>query len=83
MCSCTTHAADGAGQSASAGRDYLVTGMTCQPCATKVTAAVEQVEGVTGVSVDLAAGRLTVTGEAADSAIHSAVTDAGYQISTT
>lgn len=81
MCSCTPETQTD-GQTASAGRDYLVTGMTCQPCATKVTSAVQQVDGVTGVSVDLAAGRLTVTGDADTSAIQSAVTGAGYQIST-
>ncbi|WP_261986995.1 heavy-metal-associated domain-containing protein [Actinomadura sp. HBU206391] len=57
--------------------------MTCQPCAAKVTRAVEQIEGVTGVSVDLAAGRLTVAGTATDEHIRGAVTGAGYQIATT
>jgi copper chaperone CopZ len=55
--------------------------MSCQPCATRVTTAVQQVPGVGQVTVDLAAGRLTVTGAASDPAIHTAVTGAGYQIS--
>ncbi|KAB2352768.1 heavy-metal-associated domain-containing protein [Actinomadura rudentiformis] len=61
---------------------YLVAGMTCQACATKVTNAVSQVDGVTGVDVDLANGRLTVSGSATDTDIHRAVEGAGYQIST-
>ncbi|GAB2947086.1 hypothetical protein GCM10027280_39870 [Micromonospora polyrhachis] len=68
--------------SATDSRDYLVAGMTCQPCATRVSAAVTAVPGITGVTVDLAAGRITVTGAASDGDIRSAVTDAGYQIST-
>ncbi|MEV5747141.1 heavy metal-associated domain-containing protein [Actinoallomurus sp. NPDC052308] len=80
MCSCST-SAETTSQSITDGRDYVVTGMTCQPCATKVTSAVQQVDGVTGVSVDLATGRLTVSGDAADSEIQGAVTGAGYQIS--
>jgi copper chaperone len=82
MCTCETGAAATAVQAESTDRVYAVTGMTCQPCATKVTAAVQQVEGVTGVTVDLVAGRLMVAGPAIDSAIHSAVTGAGYQIAT-
>ncbi|GAB3959141.1 hypothetical protein GCM10029978_005580 [Actinoallomurus acanthiterrae] len=76
MCSCSTSAAETNGATTD-GRDYLVTGMTCQPCATKVTSAVQQVEGVTDVAVDLATGRLTVSGEADDSAVQGAVAGAG------
>jgi copper chaperone CopZ len=82
MCTCETGAASTATPTESTGRTYTVTGMTCQPCATKVTAAVEQVDGVTAVTVDLAAGRIAVAGTATDSAIHSAVTGAGYEIAT-
>jgi copper chaperone len=81
---CASEADTGTSQSRQAeqvGRNYSVTGMTCQPCATKVTDAVEQVDGVTGVSVDLTNGRLTVAGTAPDTAIEGAVTGAGYQIS--
>lgn len=62
------------------GRDYLVTGMTCQSCANRVSTAVTGVTGVTGVTVDLAAGRITVAGSAGDAEIRAAVTGAGYQI---
>ena len=65
---------------ASEGRDYLVAGMNCQPCATKVGAALAVVPGVTGTHVDLAAGRVTVAGTASEAAVHAAVTGAGYTI---
>ncbi|MCI4063941.1 heavy-metal-associated domain-containing protein [Micromonospora sp. R77] len=61
-------------------RTHLIDGMSCQPCAAKVDAAVRAVPGVTDVRIDLAAGRLTVAGSASDQAVHAAVTDAGYQI---
>jgi copper chaperone len=81
MCDCST-STEAAGGSTTTGRDHLVTGMTCQSCAAKVTSAVQQVNGVTGVSVDIATGHLTVSGEADDSTITGAVTGIGYQIST-
>jgi copper chaperone CopZ len=84
MCSCGTAvgAADAASEHTEpGGRSYAVTGMTCQPCATKVTRAVEQVDGVTDVTVDLETGRLSVSGDVVDGAIHEAVTNAGYEIS--
>ena len=38
-----------------------VNGMTCGGCATKVSAAVESVPGITGADVDLAASTVTAT----------------------
>ena len=62
-------------------RDYTVSGMTCSHCVTSVTEEVSEVAGVTAVDVDLASGRLTVTGDAiADDAIAKAVADAGYEV---
>jgi copper chaperone len=79
MCGCTNGAA--APQTTeTVGRTFAVTGMTCQPCAAKVTDAVQQVTGITTVTVDLAAGRLIVAGTAPDTAIRGAVSAAGYQI---
>ncbi|MEH1017698.1 heavy metal-associated domain-containing protein [Micromonospora sp. CPCC 206060] len=62
------------------GREFVVAGMSCQPCATKVGAAVRAVPGVTDVRVDLAAARITVLGSADENRIRAAVTDAGYRI---
>ena len=44
--------------------DYTVTGMTCGHCVKAVTEEVGGIVGVTGVDVDLATGRLTVSSEA-------------------
>jgi copper chaperone len=59
---------------------FTVTGMTCGHCKSTVTNEVLQVPGVTGVSVDLDSGTLTVRGEAEDVAIRKAVDEAGYAV---
>ena len=59
---------------------YGVAGMTCEHCVRSVTEEVSEVPGVTAVDVDLAGGRLTVTGAADDDAIRAAVAEAGYQV---
>ncbi|GAA1902521.1 hypothetical protein GCM10009716_10510 [Streptomyces sodiiphilus] len=62
--------------------EYTVTGMTCGHCVTSITQEVEKVAGVTGVNVDLATGKLTVTSEGGveDTAVAEAVTEAGYEL---
>lgn len=61
-------------------RHYAVTGMTCAHCVASVSEEVSEVEGVHAVEVDLASGRLTVTGEGfGDEAIAAAVHEAGYE----
>ena len=61
---------------------YTVVGMTCGHCVSAVTEEVSRVAGVTGVDVDLASGGLTVTSEAPvdESAVRSAVEEAGYEV---
>ncbi|MFP5071701.1 heavy-metal-associated domain-containing protein [Pseudonocardia nantongensis] len=61
---------------------YTVTGMTCQHCVASVTEEVGELDGVTGVEVDLPTGAVTVTSDApvADDAVRSAVEEAGYQL---
>ncbi|MGH3918858.1 MAG: heavy-metal-associated domain-containing protein [Pseudonocardiaceae bacterium] len=63
--------------------EYFVTGMVCQHCVSAVTEEVGAIEGVSGVQVDLATGRLSVTSDVAldDAAVHAAVNEAGYEIS--
>ena len=61
---------------------YTVVGMTCGHCVSAVTEEVSRVAGVGGVDVDLASGGLTVTSEAPvdESAVRSAVEEAGYEV---
>lgn len=61
---------------------YTVTGMTCDQCERAVIGEVSQIEGVTGVEVDLATGAVTVTADGAvdDGAVAAAVDEAGYEV---
>ncbi|MGP4017856.1 heavy-metal-associated domain-containing protein [Saccharopolyspora sp. 5N708] len=61
---------------------FIVKGMTCSGCMTKVTTAVTGVAGVTDVDVDISNGELTVVGESPvdPAAVHKAVNAAGYEI---
>jgi copper chaperone len=62
-------------------RSYTVTGMTCSHCVSSVREEVSEVAGVERVDVDLATGRLTVSGHGyTDGAIKAAVSDAGYDV---
>jgi copper chaperone CopZ len=67
--------------SSSGPREYVVTGMTCAHCVMSVTEEVTEVAGVDGVRVDLATGRLTVSGDGfTDAAVKAAVDEAGYRV---
>lgn len=61
---------------------YSVSGMTCGGCANKVTDHVEQIDGVSDVSVDIPNGRLTVsvTPTVTDDAVHAAIEQDGYTV---
>ena len=61
---------------------YTVVGMTCGHCVSAVTEEVGAVPGVTAVDVDLASGGLTVTGTGPvdESAVRTAVEEAGYEV---
>jgi copper ion binding protein len=62
-------------------RTYAVAGMSCEHCVRSVTEEVAEVTGVTAVAVDLAAGRVTVTGAGVqDEAVREAVAEAGYEV---
>jgi len=61
--------------------EYTVHGMTCAHCVLSVREEVSEVRGVRDVDVDLASGRLTVTGDGVDDdAVRAAVADAGYRV---
>jgi copper chaperone len=62
-------------------RDYAVKGMTCAHCVMSVREEVSEVRGVRAVNVDLASGRMTVSGEnISDDAVRAAVAAAGYEV---
>jgi copper chaperone len=62
-------------------RDYTVNGMTCSHCVLSVQEEVSEIPGVSAVDVDLASGRLSVTGEqVGDDAVREAVAEAGYEV---
>jgi copper chaperone CopZ len=62
---------------------YAVRGMTCSHCALSVREAVSEVAGVAAVEVDLASGRLSVSGAGVDPhAVRAAVAEAGYEVAT-
>lgn len=58
-----------------------VSGMTCQHCVAAVTKALESIDGVTNVKVDLEAGTATYDETAPVDAglVRRAIKDAGYQ----
>ena len=55
-----------------------VEGMSCEHCEETVEEALRGVEGVTDVTVDRAADRASVDGDAEATALVRAVEDAGY-----
>ena len=59
-------------------KQYIVTGMSCAACSTRVEKAVSKVPGVTSCSVSLLTNSMGVEGSATDQEIIKAVADAGY-----
>ena len=57
---------------------YIVTGMSCAACSSRVEKAVSKVEGVENCSVSLLTNSMGVEGTASDEAVIKAVEDAGY-----
>lgn len=61
---------------------YLVKGMTCEHCVRSVTEEVGEIDGVTGVDVDLESGKVVVTSDAPleHEQVGAAVQEAGYEL---
>jgi copper chaperone len=62
-------------------RTYAVPGISCDHCKRAIEGEVAGVTGVDGVTVDVDAKTVSVTGEADDAAIRAAITEAGYEVS--
>jgi copper chaperone len=62
-------------------RSIVVTGMSCEHCARAVRDEVGKLPGVTEVDVDVAAGKVRITGEQVpgDAALREAIEEAGYE----
>ncbi len=63
-------------------KTYTVTGMTCSHCVNSVSSEIGEIPGVTGVTVDLPTGAVTVTSDQPldDTAVAAAVDEAGYAL---
>ncbi|MFF9807876.1 heavy-metal-associated domain-containing protein [Streptomyces coeruleorubidus] len=61
---------------------YAVSGMSCGHCKATLTKAIGELDGVSGVEVDLDSGQVTVTsaGEPDDALIAETVDEAGYEL---
>jgi copper chaperone CopZ len=61
---------------------YAVAGMSCGHCKATLTRAIGELNGVSGVDVDLGTGRVTVTSAAEpdDAVIAETVDEAGYEL---
>jgi copper chaperone len=63
-------------------RTYTVQGMTCGHCVASVTEEVQEIPGVESVEVVLETGAVTITSDQPldDTAVRTAVEEAGYQL---
>lgn len=59
-------------------KTYKVSGMTCGGCARSVEQAIKAAAPAAQVSVDLAAGKVSVDGVTDDGVVAKAVDDAGF-----
>lgn len=57
-----------------------VNGMMCEHCKKRVKTAVESVNGVKSVEIDLKSGMVTVEGVANEKEVKSSITACGYEV---
>ena len=57
-----------------------IEGMMCQHCVQHVTNALNELDGITDVTVDLEEGTATVQGKASIEAIRTVIDEAGYNV---
>lgn len=56
-----------------------VNGMSCGHCKARVEKGLSELDGVTAVHVDLAAGTATVEGDVTEDRLRTAIDDLGYE----
>lgn len=61
-------------------KKVLIEGMSCGHCVKHVKGALEELNGVSKVEVDLASKSATFEGEVSDADIKAAIEDAGYDV---
>lgn len=62
-------------------RQYRVENMKCDGCVTAVKTALEQLDGIESVSVDLQSKIAEITGEVASTLVEKTLADIGYPAS--
>ncbi|MEV0172192.1 heavy-metal-associated domain-containing protein [Streptomyces sp. NPDC050803] len=79
---CSTTSAAPAQTTAGITTTYAVAGMTCGHCKATLTKVIGELDGVTGVDVDLDTGLVTVTSatEPNDVLVAGVVDEAGYEL---
>ena len=61
-------------------KTYTIEGMTCNHCRMSAEKALQNVEGVTSASVDLATKRAVITGSATEEALRKAIDEIGFEL---
>jgi copper chaperone len=61
-------------------KKLFIEGMSCAHCVKHVTNALNDLDGITRVEVDLSAKTATVEGSASEEAMKAAIEDAGYEV---
>ena len=56
-----------------------ISGMSCQHCVASVTKAIEELSGVTQVSVDLEKGEATYDGDVSEQKVKDAIVKVGFE----
>jgi len=61
-------------------KEIFIDGMSCQHCVNHVTEALQKLQGIDSVTVDLAQKKVTLVGNVQNEVLKTAVTDAGYSV---
>jgi copper chaperone CopZ len=61
-------------------KQIIVEGMSCAHCVRHVKEALQELEGITQIEVDLESKTATIEGAAEDQAIQAVIQEAGYEV---